>query len=163
MDFSMVSDLLNTNGSTGNGVLPVSASAQSGSFPEASAPDPQMVEKATRRRFTNSYKLSILDQVDACRDRGEVGALLRREGLYYSTLANFRKQRASGELAPGAAKKKRGSRDEAAIAHRIELEREVRQLRRQLARAEEIITIQKKAALLLGETLQDMEIGSGED
>ena len=169
MDFSMVSEFLNGNisnggnGSSGNDTLIPSAPTLPESFPGADAPDPQMVEKATRRRFTSSYKLSILEQVDACRDRGEVGALLRREGLYYSTLANFRKQRASGELASGASKKKRSTKDLAAIAHQIELEREVRQLRRQLARAEEIITIQKKAALLLGETLQDMEIGSGED
>ena len=125
-----------------------------------------MVERATRRRFTDGYKLAVLEQVDACHDRGEVGALLRREGLYYSTLANFRKQKTAGLLDPGASRKKRASKDPAVaavVAQKIELERENRKLRRQLARAEEIITIQKKAALLLGETLQDLQIGDGED
>ena len=120
-----------------------------------SAPDPQIVERATRRRFTDSYKLSILEQAHACHDRGEVGALLRREGLYYSTLANFRKQKAAGELGSSGSRKKRASKDPAlaaAVSQQIELERENRKLRRQLARAAEIITIQKKAALLLGET-----------
>ena len=125
-----------------------------------------MVERATRRRFTDSYKLSILEQADACRDRGEIGALLRREGLYYSTLANFRKQKAAGELGSSGSRKKRALKDPAlaaAVSQQIELERENRMLRRQLARAEENITIQKKAALLLGETLQDLQIGDGED
>ncbi len=128
--------------------------------------DPQMVERARRRRFTNAYKVAILRQVDACHDRGEVGALLRREGLFYSTLANFRKQKASGLLNDGASKKPRASKDPtvvAALAKSVELERENRKLRRQLARAEEIITIQKKAAILLGETLQDLQIGDDAD
>lgn len=130
-------------------------------------PNPEMTPKATRRRFTNGYKLSIIEQVDACHDRGQLGALLRREGLYYSTLANFRRQKAQGMLLaePNPAKQLRAARDPrvlAALAQHQELERENRTLRRQLARAQEIITIQKKAAFLLGETLQEMEIGEME-
>ena len=133
--------------------------------PSSSVPDPEVVERATRRRFTDTYKRSILEQADACGGRGEVGALLRREGLYYSTLANFQKQRATGLLDGGSSGKTRGAKGSlvaAVVAQKLELERENRKLRRQLARAEEIITIQKKAALLLGETLQDLQI-AGED
>jgi transposase-like protein len=127
-----------------------------------SPPDPEMVKRATRRRHTIDYKLSILSQADACRDRGEVGALLRREGLFYSTLANFRKQKAQGLLAVGdGAVRPRASKDPAvaaALAGQAEMERELRSLRRKLAHAEKIIAIQKKAAILLGETLQDMNL-----
>ena len=61
-------------------------------------PDPQVPEHASRRRFTAAYTLRILKQADACTQPGELGALLRREGLYSSTLANFRKLRAAGQL-----------------------------------------------------------------
>ena len=131
----------------------------------SAVPDPQIVERAKWRRFSAAYKLSIVEQAAACRDRGEVGSLLRREGLYHSTLASFRQQHAAGLLAPGAAGRKRASKDPLAaalVAQKSELERELRQLRRQLARAEEIITIQKKASALLGETLADLQIGNGE-
>jgi transposase len=121
---------------------------------------PQMSEKASRRRFTNAYKLSIIAAVDACTDRGQVGALLRKEGLFYSTLANFRKQKIQG-LLNGSAPKARSSKNPDVIkaqSQQTELERENRALRRKLAHAEKIITIQKKAAILLGETLQEMDL-----
>jgi transposase-like protein len=122
-----------------------------------------MTARATRRRFTNAYKLSILEQVDACTDRGQVGALLRREGLYYSSLAKFRKQKAQGLLSgtDQSGAKPRASKDPcvlSALAQQTELERENRKLRRQLAHAQRIIAIQKKAAILLGETLADMNL-----
>jgi transposase-like protein len=122
-----------------------------------------MTVRAARRRFSSAYKLSILEQVDACTDRGQVGALLRREGLYYSSLAKFRKQKAQGVLSgpDESGAKPRASKDPSvllALAQQTELERENRKLRRQLAHAQRIIAIQKKAAILLGETLQDMDI-----
>jgi transposase-like protein len=119
-----------------------------------------MTEKAKRRRFTKAYKRRIVEEADECTGRGELGALLRREGLYASTLANFRRQEADGLLEPGTTCK-RGSKDPELLAlraQRVEVERENRQLRRKLAHAEKIITIQKKVALLLGETLQDMNL-----
>jgi len=124
-------------------------------------PDPQMTEKAKRRRFTAAYKRRIVQEADECVGRGELGALLRREGLYASTLANFRRQEADGLLEPGLTRKPRASKDPellASHAHSAEVERENRQLRRKLAHAEKIIAIQKKAAILLGETLQDMNL-----
>jgi transposase len=161
----MLSKLLNGHDSKRNVLVP-EAPASVPNAPDPQMTDPQMTEKASRRRFSTAYKLSIIEQVDACTDRGEVGALLRREGLYYSTLANFRKQKAQGLLEVGSAKRLRGSKNPvvaAAIAQQMELERENRKLRRQLAQAEHIIAIQKKAAILLGETLQDMQIEDEED
>src|SRR3989304_7701741 len=63
--------------------------------------------KATRRRFSAEYKLKILQEADACREPGEIGALLRREGLYFSNITTWRAQRRKGALA-GLAQKKRG-------------------------------------------------------
>src|SRR4051794_16037200 len=61
-------------------------------------PDPELVERPKRRRFTAKYKLGILEQADACTRPGEVGELLRREGLYTSHLTYWRKQRKDGAL-----------------------------------------------------------------
>ena len=152
----------NGHATPGSGAASVSANGAGAS----GSPDPQMTERAVRRRLTASYKLSILAQADACVDRGELGALLRREGLYYSTLANFRKQKAAGLLGPNGSGKRGAAKDPhvaAMVAQKIELERENRRLRRQLTRAQEIITIQKKAATLLGETLADLQIGEIEE
>lgn len=124
-------------------------------------PDPQMTEKAKRRKFSASYKRRIVEEADECVGHGSIGALLRREGLYASTLTNFRRQDAEGLLESGMTRKPRASKDPALaamLAQRVELERDNRQLRRKLAHAEKIIAIQKKAAILLGETLQDMSL-----
>jgi len=137
------------------------ASSSAEPAPRVVIPNPQMTEKAKRRRFTKAYKLRIVDEADECTGRGELGALLRREGLYASTLANFRRQEAEGLLDPAVTRKPRASKDPelvASRAQRLELERDNRDLRRKLARAERIIAIQKKAAILLGETLQDMSL-----
>ena len=64
----------------------------------ATAPAPEVSAKAQRRRFTAEYRLRILKQADACKRPGELGALLRREGLYSSHLANWRRQREQGAL-----------------------------------------------------------------
>jgi transposase len=73
----------------------------------AEVPEVEVSAKARRRRFTGEYKRKILQQVDSCTKAGEIGALLRREGLYSSLLATWRRQRESGELA-GLSPKKRG-------------------------------------------------------
>ena len=65
----------------------------------APPPDPELVERARRRRFTAEYKLRILQQADACSKPGEIGGLLRREGLYSSLLTEWRRQRERGSLA----------------------------------------------------------------
>lgn len=122
-------------------------------------PDPQVVPKAKRRQFSNEYKLRILAEADACRERGEIGALLRREGLYSSQLDKWRTQRERGVLT-GASGQKRGPTPDPQAAEIARLQREHEQLRAWLERAEHIIDVQKKLAHLLG--TMSAEIGSGE-
>ena len=76
---------------------------------ERRAPDPEVVAKPTRRQFTAEYRLRILEEADRCTRPGEVGRLLRREGLYTSHLAAWRKARRSGSL-QGLTPKKRGAK-----------------------------------------------------
>lgn len=125
----------------------------------SSPPDPEVQEKARRRRFSARYKLKILEQADRCRQPGEVGALLRREGLYWSNLQTWRRQREEGSL-QGLLPKKRGrkSAPNNPLAGKVkELERENKRLLRKLQRAEIMLDIQKKASELLGIPLETME------
>lgn len=128
------------------------------SIPQRSAsdPDPEVPAAARRRRFTADYKRGILEQVDQCSESGEIGALLRREGLYSSHLAKWRQQRDAGALA-GLTPKKRGRKAQAKDpqAQRVaKLERENARLRDHLEKAQTIIEVQKKLSKLLG-NLQD--------
>jgi len=113
-------------------------------------PDPEVTAGPKRRTFLAGYKLRILEEADRC-GQGELGALLRREGLYYSHLEQWRKQRQKGTLA-GLARRKRGpkttSPDRTAIS---KLQRENEQLKRELHKAHIIIDVQKKVAKMLDE------------
>jgi len=114
-------------------------------------PDPEVAAKARRRRYSAAYKQRILAEADRCTASGEIGALLRREGLYSSLLSRWRIQRENGAQA-GLEPKKRGPKAQRVDpqAKRIaELERETAQLRRALAKAETIISVQKKLSELL--------------
>jgi len=125
--------------------------------------DSEVLEKASRRRFTAQYKLSILDQADRCQESGQIGALLRREGLYSSHLTTWRRQRESGAL-KALGPRKRGPKPKVrdTQAQRVaELERDNERLHRRLAQAETIIEVQKKVSSLLGITLNAPN--SGED
>lgn len=118
----------------------------------ASDPDPEVPAKARRRRFTASYKLRVLEEVDRCSEPGEIGALLRREGLYSSLLSRWRQQREAGAL-EALAPKKRGRKPQPVDpqARRVaELERENARLREKLEKAQTIIEVQKKLSQLLG-------------
>jgi transposase len=106
----------------------------------------EVPEKAKRRTYTAEYKLQIVREADACRAPGDVGALLRREGLYSSHLTTWRQARDRGELAPGAKTKKRGPK----ATPRDDRDKRIAELERQLAkqtvraeRAEAIAEIQK--------------------
>jgi transposase len=112
-------------------------------------PDPQVVPKAERRKFSTEYKLRILAEADACSERGQMGALLRREGLYSSNLDKWRKQRDRGALAVLGGQQ-RGRKPDPQAAEIARLQRENEQLRARLAQAEQIIDVQKKLAQLLG-------------
>lgn len=114
-------------------------------------PDPEVAATAKRRRFTAEYKLSILAQVESCREQGDIGALLRREGLYSSHLSKWRQQQQRGALA-GLTPKKRGRKPTAnPLAEEYRrLQTENARLKRQLQQAETIIDVQKKVSTLLG-------------
>ena len=123
----------------------------------APAPDPEVPAKVHRRQFTTEYRRRILKEADGCKKHGELGALLRREGLYSSHLANWRRQRDQGELVVGRARK-RGPVPKPVDPRMKQLEVENRRLQRKLARAETIITLQKKVAEILGIPLKPLDI-----
>ena len=120
-------------------------------------PDPEVPAKPTRRQFTAAYRLRILEEADRCTDRGEVGRLLRREGLYSSHLANWRKARREGALS-GLSPKKRGRKPVEAnpLTPKVKrLEAKVKRLEKELATAHTILEVQGKVAGLLGFSLKD--------
>jgi transposase len=110
-------------------------------------PDPEVPEKTVRRRFTAAYKLRILKETEGCTEPGQMGALLRREGLYSSNLTLWRSQ-----VNKGLIPKKRGPqarKPDPQIRRIAELERENAKLTHKLKQAELIIDVQKKVAELL--------------
>ena len=111
-------------------------------------PDPEVEPKAKRRTFSEEYKRRILAEVDACTEPGDVGALLRREGLYSSHLTTWRRQRQNGGLV-GLAPKKRGRKKDEQAVEITKLQCENKRLRKQLEQAELIIAAQKKLAQAL--------------
>ena len=122
----------------------------------ASVPDPEVPAKPERRRFTAEYRLRILTQADACKKPGEVGALLRREGLYSSLLTNWRRQRERGALQEMRGRR-RGPQARPVDPRVQQLEVENRRLQRKLQRAETIITLQKQVAEILGIPLKPLD------
>lgn len=112
------------------------------------AAEPEVVNQAKRRTFTAAYKLRILEELDLCQGQGEIGAVIRREGLYSSHIATWRRQRKAGELA-GLSSQKRGPKVDESAAELKRLQRENERLRKQLWQAELIITAQKKLAVAL--------------
>ena len=107
-------------------------------------PDPEVPARHARRRFTTAYKLEILRRADACTRHGELGGLLRKEGLYSSHLITWRQQRAAG-LTP----KKRGRKTTAVDPRVKKLEQENRRLTSRLQQTEALLAFQKKVSELL--------------
>jgi len=134
--------------------LPTSNAPTNGSVsvaaPRGAATDTEVIPKAARRRFSAAYKRRLLQEASACAP-GEIGALLRREGLYSSHLTLWRRQQATGELA-GLTAKKRGPKVDAQANALARLKRENERLQVKLRQAEAIITAQKKLAELFGAT-----------
>lgn len=123
--------------------------------PPSQGPDPEVSAALRRRRFTADYKLRILREVEACRASGEIGALLRREGLYSSLLTEWRRARDQGALEV-LQSKRRGPRprlDDRAEQEIAQLRRENERLQGRLRQAEIIIDVQKKISELLGISL----------
>jgi len=128
----------------------------------AGVPDPELVEQAKRRKFTAKYKLEILTKADACTAPGEIGALLRREGLYTSHLTYWRKQRRDGalkELGRPRGRKPIDRRD----AEIAELRRRTERAEVELAKAKKVVEIQGNVSALLEQMLgTEGESGSTE-
>jgi len=117
-----------------------------------SGSDSEVVARARRRQFTNADKRRILDAADRCTQPGEVGALMRREGVYSSSLSTWRRQREAADLA-ALAPVKRGPKPDphrADALHIAQLTRERDKLQRRLDQALLVIDVQKKLAALLG-------------
>lgn len=125
-------------------------------------PDPEVDAHPTRRVFTAEYKLRIVREADVCREVGEVGALLRREGLYSSLLTVWRRElRLYG--VEGMAAKRRGPEPKAKLQEReIELEQKLRKLELKVAQQAAIIEFQKKVHELLGIPLKQLELGESD-
>ena len=139
---------MSTNGA---GAASVEAAA-SGRAAPAGVPDPELVEQAKRRSFTAKYKLGILAKADACSRPGEVGELLRREGLYTSHLTYWRKQRRDGalkELGRPRGRKPIDRRD----AEIAELRRRTERAEVELAKAKKVVEIQGNVSALLEQML----------
>jgi len=113
-------------------------------------PEVEVTATAKRRRFTVAEKLRVLKEADGCTKPGELGALLRREGLYSSHLSAWRQARNRGELTGAAKKRGPTAKPVDPLARRIaELERENRRLTARAERAEGLVELQKKAAEIL--------------
>ena len=126
-------------------------------------PNPEVEPKAVRRRFGAQYKRSVLEQADRCTNPGDIGALLRREGLYSSHLSSWRRQREQGALG-GLAPRKRGRKPDPATAERrviAKLNKENERLQRQLKKAHTIIEFQKKLSEILEISMDDPSAEKG--
>lgn len=131
--------------------------SSNGSEPGRQA-EPEVVPRATRRSFSAAYKQRIVEEADQCTERGQIGALLRREGLYSSQLSTWRRQRAVGGV-QGMSLKKRGRKasQDTKDVEIAALRRENERLQKQVAQAELIIGAQKKLAKALEQTLTGSE------
>ena len=117
--------------------------------------DPEVIEKAARRRFTAEYKRQIALEAEQCQQPGEIGALLRREGLYSSVLARWRRQLREESLASSKKSNKNGKLTPAQELARLERENE--RLKEKLRQAELIIDVQKKVSEMMQTRSQEKE------
>jgi transposase-like protein len=117
----------------------------------AGVPDPELVEGPKRRRFTAEYKLRIVREAEACTRTGEVGELLRREGLYSSLLSEWRKQRDTGSLQ--ARSRPRGPKPNPLEAENARLRRRAERAEGELSKARRVIEVQGNVSALLEQLL----------
>ena len=130
-----------------------------GAEPIGTAADPEVADRPIRRQFTAKYKLRILREAESCSRPGELGALVRREGLYLSYLGMWRRQRDKGIL-EGVGSKKRGKKakpNQELLEENKRLRRQNERLKKRLGDAETIIEVQKKVSSLLGIPLKDQD------
>jgi len=117
---------------------------------------PEVTEKATRRRFTVAYKEQILAEADRCASAGDVGELLRREGLYSSNLSTWRRQRDSGTRGSGQRGRKPNP-NKKETQELAQLKRDNARLTERLRQAELIIEVQKKVSEMMGIKLPEKD------
>lgn len=136
--------------------------AAAGGTARPELPDPELVERPRRRTFTAAYKRRILLEAASCRRPGEIGALLRREGLYTSHLSAWRKQRDEGRLAGSGVARGRRPNDplEAEVAR---LRRRAERAEAELAKARKVIEVQGKVSALLGVLLEPGSAGQDDE
>ena len=128
------------------------------------SPTTEVSEKPARRRFSAEYKLRILAEADRCTELGQIGEVLRREGLYSSHLSNWRSQRDEGVLA-GLKPKRRGRKAKSKnplAEDNAKLQRQNRRLKEKLRQAELVIDVQKKVSEMLNIPLKNLD-GEGDD
>jgi transposase len=120
-----------------------------------SNPDPEVVVQMTRRRLNNSYKLKVLNHVDSLRDdgNGAIGAYLRKEGLYYSMVHNWSKQRDQGLLRGYSTSHSNEKSRDAIVAENKQLRRKLEQTEKRLHKTELLVELQKKLSVFM-----DMEV-----
>lgn len=121
-------------------------------------PDPELRPHARRRRFTAEYRMRIVREADACVERGQLGALLRREGLYSSHLADWRRLRDQAALHELAERRRGRKPTHPAEIENVRLRQEVVRLTRELDKAHTVIDVQGKVAALLGIELESAEV-----
>jgi transposase len=124
-------------------------------------PGPELVERPRRRAFPASYKMRIVREADGCGKPGEIGALLRREGLYSSHLSEWRKQRDLGYLVGEGPKRGRPAQDRMQLENR-KLRRRLERTEAELARAQRVIEVQGNVSALLGDLLGSRGASSNE-
>lgn len=124
---------------------------RSGGMSKFFAPDPEVPDRPQRRRFSRDYIIKILNETDKCQKHGEIGEILRREGLYSSQLSQWRKKRESGDLSKSRNKKKSELKikNESLRKENEKLIREKMRLEKKLREAEFIIDFQKKISQIL--------------
>lgn len=148
----MKSPLMNGRSESDLDDVSTGARRASGETSSGATPNPEVTPIARRRQFSAAEKQRILSEADRCTEPGQIGALLRREGIYASMLATWRKQRDRAEQA-ALAPRKRGPKANPALAEARELKKLQEQnarLRRELERAHTIIDVQKKLCTVLG-------------
>jgi transposase-like protein len=125
------------------------SSEVAGGSPPQGVPDPELTERPKRRSFSAEYKLKVLKQADATKKPGELGALLRREGLYSSHISSWRRQRDAGELG-----RKRGRKGVDPLEkENAELRRRAERAEAELAKARKVIEVQGNVSALLEDLL----------
>ena len=112
---------------------------------EPGAPDPELAERAKRRRFSGEYKLAVLREADGCSEPGAIGALVRREGLYSSHLAAWRKQREQGTLA-GLSRQRGRSKADPRDQQIVALRRRAERAEAELAKTRRVVEVQGKTS-----------------